>query len=72
MRKCIRTKLELLVCGVLSKTSIFASNSITNELIADINALTTHQTSEYQELIIPLQEIGRPELSDAVNLLEKR
>lgn len=70
--KCLRTKLELLVCNVLEKSSAFASNAIADDMIANLNALTAYHASEYEELIMPLREIGQNGHANAVNLLVKR
>lgn len=70
--KCLRTKLELLVCNALDRSPTFASGDISDEAIAKIHALTAYHASEYEELAAPLRLIGQDNLANAVDAVTRR
>lgn len=66
--KCVRTMLEFLVAGKLNRASAFPANDVSRELLEE--ALTVRQLSycpnDYSDLIRPLAEVGRPDLSRVI------
>jgi hypothetical protein len=62
--KCVRTMLELLAVGKLSRTPAFQAENVSAELLAaslQVDALRS-VTSEYTELIPALEAVGRIDL----------
>jgi hypothetical protein len=68
--KCIRTKLTLLALGKLDRTTAFADNEVSEELIRTNVRLTSERgfviVPFYEELITPLRQIGRLDLARVV------
>jgi len=66
--KCVRTMLEFLAAGGLSRASAFPVNDVSRELLEEV--LTVEElrycVSEYSELIEPLAEQGRSDLSRVI------
>ena len=63
--KCIRTKLELLVAGVLPQATVFRVMDVTPGSI-DALSLLAKVHFFYEELIAPLASVGRPDLAGAI------
>lgn len=70
--KCVRTKLELLLCGVLDRSDSFADSTLSSEMLSNITAFTDYQASEYEELIEPLEAHGHRELAESASDIVKR
>ena len=70
--KCIRTMLELLVAGALDRTTAFGCQEISAELILGKSFITESTLLYYEELIAPLEEMGRHDLVEAINVLMAR
>ena len=66
--KCVRTMLEFLVVGGLSRASAFPVNEVSRELLEEVLTVETlrYCVNEYSELIEPLAERGRPDLSRVI------
>jgi hypothetical protein len=66
--KCVRTMLEFLAAGGLSRASAFPAQDVSRELLEKV--LTVEElrycVSEYSELIEPLAERGRSDLSRVI------
>lgn len=66
--KCVRTMLEFLAVGGLSRTSAFLAKDVSRELleeVLDVEQLR-HCVNEYSELIAPLTQQGRPDLAKVI------
>lgn len=70
--KCLRTKLELLACNALEKSTAFDSKLIPVNLVERISLLTSYQASEYEELVSPLFEAGHASLATSVEAVVQR
>lgn len=66
--KCIRTKMELLVAGLLEQADSFAEKEISKKHLAKVAAQIKahHVESCYTELIEPLRRIGRSDLASII------
>jgi len=64
--KCIRTMLALLALGALERTRCFPANDVSEELIRSMDELTDTSYPFYPELIAPLAEKGRHDLTRAI------
>jgi hypothetical protein len=66
--KCVRTKTELLVSGLLDKADTFMEKEVSKEHLFKAAARVKHfhVNSCYTELIEPLQEVGRSDLAVAI------
>lgn len=62
--KCLRTRLSLLVLGVLDQTEAFPPDEITTEMVkSTVKINTSYYARFYGELIAPLKEVRRPDLA---------
>lgn len=64
--KCVRTKLSLLILGVLEKSPSFSENDISPELISSLPLLNDTTYPFYPELVDLLAEMGRGDLARAI------
>ena len=64
--KCIRTMLALLALGVLDKTRAFPKKDISKELVMRAARITPDLQAYYDELLVPLANIGRHDLVHAI------
>jgi hypothetical protein len=67
--KCLRTMMELLACGVLHKATAFKYDNVTPEMISLTIQLNQTICSFYPEMVGPLQDVGRYDLT---NIIEKK
>jgi len=63
--KCVRTMLALLVVGALKRACTFPQTDVSEELLSQTR-LSDKVYPFYQELILPLQEIGRADLARCI------
>jgi hypothetical protein len=66
--KCVRTMLELLAVGKLSRTPAFQADNVSRELLDAVLQvdLLRSVTSEYAELIPALEALGRIDLVEVI------
>jgi hypothetical protein len=64
--KCVRTMLALLALNALDRTRSFSANDISEELIRSMGELDDTSYPFYPELIAPLAEKGRHDLTRAI------
>ena len=64
--KCIRTMLELLVCGKLAHTTVFPVKDVTPEMLGPLRITSYFEVEYFGELVEPLMEMGRRELADKI------
>lgn len=64
--KCVRTKLSLLILGVLDKSPAFSENDISPELISSLPLLNDTTYPFYPELVDLLEKMGRDDLARSV------
>jgi hypothetical protein len=63
--KCVRTMLELLLCGALNRASTFPGRDVTREMIL---GLSVHERPLfYLQCRAPLASMGRHDLVDAID-----
>ena len=66
--KCVRTMTGLLALNSLHKTQAFVEDDVTPEMFAGFKITIRHREPFYQEMIKPLQEIGRLDLVSTIEL----
>ncbi len=64
--KCVRTMLELLVAGALDKSDAFPDDDVSAELVSSAVQIDSTVDAYYQELLAPLQAMGRSDLAQAI------
>jgi hypothetical protein len=64
--KCVRTMLALEAVGALHKATAFPVTNITQDLVAEAVYIQGNTFQFYNELLVPLVNIGRDDLSNAI------
>ncbi len=64
--KCLRTIIALMAAGALEKTRAFPRTEVSADLIKEKVVLHRKNFRFWPELIAPMDEIGRPDLAEAI------
>jgi hypothetical protein len=64
--KCMRTKAELLLLGVLEKAPVFSNKEVTKELLSNVAISYDYAMASYREMIPPFTLQGRIDLVNAM------
>jgi hypothetical protein len=64
--KCVRTMTGLLAIGALPKTRAFVEKEVTPEMFEAFRINIRHREPFYEELLEPLETIGRPDLATLI------
>ena len=64
--KCIRTMLALEAADALKKSTAFSIRSITPQMVDEMKGIKKNLIPFYKELLLPLNQAGRSDLSKAV------
>ncbi|MEY2439703.1 MAG: hypothetical protein QOI34_1088 [Verrucomicrobiota bacterium] len=70
--KCIRTMLGLLAVGALDKTRAFPGTELSGAVIKERVILHRKNFRFWPELIVPLEQIGRSDLAEAIKYVLER
>jgi len=65
--KCIRTMCSLLALEKLKDASAFVENDVSSDLLMTVDLERRDQVPFYKELVPPLNEIGRTDLTEVIN-----
>jgi len=61
--KCVRTMLEFMVCGQLSRTTAFPLNNVTPQMLKTTHIRSHVELEYFLELVAPLEAMGRQDLA---------
>jgi hypothetical protein len=64
--KCVRTMLAFMACGQLAQTTAFPSNDVSPQLLKAIPIKTYAELELYYEVLTPLEEMGRHDLTTII------
>ncbi len=64
--KCVRTMIELLICGRLQAAVTFPIRQVDAELIRGVRIRTSSEAAYYRECLEALEQLGRRDLIEAI------